>query len=727
MKGTKKLLTLVVALFVVFALTGCSFLSPLGSKLEAPVASLNSNQLVWNEVENAKYEVVITYSDGTQETFEVSENNYTISFEKEGSVKVRCIVDGKYSDYSNSVEIKKPEVTQLSKPRNLKKEGNSVSWDKVDYATSYEVTINGEVFVVTDNKIVVSDSNKNVLIEVKAISDVFLDSPRTYLELNNAAKASKEYVESNIRTLATSLNVNSSDLANLLVMNNCSKEDVVFFGYVASQIQYGDFSTLSLPSGVSITNISGAIYDFVKAQVILLNDETLTNLVNSISKEEFVALATQVVCDLNGALSAIEQFVITLPREFTLLVQTMLQGKDAYSKKIATLKAGFDSFADNVKTYISSLSDYEVVLDKVLVVLASELEKYTGLQFDFTAIDLSEAIEKAYFLLDYLKSFEEADISYVAKKFATLATAQSEELVAENSTKVILYLMLDFVEYLDTNNFNLDINVEVSGEQIYAILAKCVDVEVLNQLEVTPQTLNDLLNTLKSIYEKYSVDIDLSQYYSNKTKKVDEIYAFLMQENPTLPKITEQQKQDILKIDPKDFVKLLENDIVRNVILLSFASSDINVSRDYYDKYVNILAKESPLIYRECVEALITAHNASIDYDLYEKIKKSFAMSSIPYDLYYSACAVVSKTVGQLESQTNVPMVQVLLQTELVKNILVDFGGLTLDDVDAFTSQSLEAYIRVISLVNEISSYPTLNSSCRAAIDELMNTLHELF
>jgi len=105
--------------------------------LEAPVAGLDGNKAVWNDVENAEgYVYVINDGEETEAT------ELYVTLADGDTFKVKAIGNELYNDsaWSNEVEF---TVGQLTAPV-VTLDGNVASWETIDGAQGYVVTVNGE-------------------------------------------------------------------------------------------------------------------------------------------------------------------------------------------------------------------------------------------------------------------------------------------------------------------------------------------------------------------------------------------------------------------------------------------------------------------------------------------------------------------------------------------------------------------------------------------------------
>lgn len=101
----------------------------------------------WSSVENAKfYEVEISYGNNESEILTTNFNSLVLPekfLSKRLSVKIKAVYDNVsvYPLYSSSLQSSVFEFTALKMPTNLFHSNQVISWDKVENATKYELTI----------------------------------------------------------------------------------------------------------------------------------------------------------------------------------------------------------------------------------------------------------------------------------------------------------------------------------------------------------------------------------------------------------------------------------------------------------------------------------------------------------------------------------------------------------------------------------------------------------
>ncbi len=129
----------------------------------------NDGILSWEKVEHAE-KYVVQINDG-KET-EITENSYDVrKYTGEVKVSVYAKAHG-YNSVAGSEHRYRND--RLAMPENIGVIGQEISWDKVENATSYEVTIDGKTQTVTENRLNLEtldwQDGKAYSITVKAIS-----------------------------------------------------------------------------------------------------------------------------------------------------------------------------------------------------------------------------------------------------------------------------------------------------------------------------------------------------------------------------------------------------------------------------------------------------------------------------------------------------------------------------------------------------------------------------
>lgn len=142
--------------------------------LEMPVLSHNheTRTVSWSAVENALgYEVVL--ADGSVVELDKDTLSYVYEEGEYGTMKVRAVGDGKYIADSEYAEILYDSRERLSAPENLQYDRNTsiLSWDAVDGANGYRVTIGTETTDVTQASISLAERDGYLRITVAAKGD----------------------------------------------------------------------------------------------------------------------------------------------------------------------------------------------------------------------------------------------------------------------------------------------------------------------------------------------------------------------------------------------------------------------------------------------------------------------------------------------------------------------------------------------------------------------------
>ncbi len=129
----------------------------------------NDGILSWEKVEHAE-KYVVQINDG--KGIEITENSYDVrKYTGEVKVSVYAKAHG-YNSVAGSEHRYRND--RLAMPENIGVIGQEISWDKVENATSYEVTIDGKTQTVTENRLNLEtldwQDGKAYSITVKAIS-----------------------------------------------------------------------------------------------------------------------------------------------------------------------------------------------------------------------------------------------------------------------------------------------------------------------------------------------------------------------------------------------------------------------------------------------------------------------------------------------------------------------------------------------------------------------------
>jgi hypothetical protein len=216
----KRVLIVLFLCSSVFALTSCVDPKVEDTKLVTPQNVMIAGSIVsWDAVVNStNYAVHISGLDGSPvSTRELSYDLETLSLEHGGTYSVQIqaignIVKYQHSDLSLSVSYLKPDLVELSKPTNLKKTQIGFSWDVVEGASSYVVTINGlstSPYTVTTNSLGIEENKFVRGTEYK----VTIVAKPTNTDVNKDSKASGEliYVRPSLPKISKVVNISKDD------------------------------------------------------------------------------------------------------------------------------------------------------------------------------------------------------------------------------------------------------------------------------------------------------------------------------------------------------------------------------------------------------------------------------------------------------------------------------------------------------------------------------------
>lgn len=266
----KKKIIFLFTLFLCFGLFSCEDnANDKLVKLNSPVIALNNNVVEWGEVQHAKGYIVSVDDVAKPEQTGLT---YTITEDKVGEYKITVIAVGdakKYSnsDASNSVNysIKATENVQLTAPV-ITLEGNVVSWNAVDNAEGYKVTVNGVQGEkqTTTNYTIADTGVTEYTITVIAIGDIV-----TYL--NSKASNEVKYITMAQTTLFL---VGDSTV--------CKHED----SYYYPRYGYGTQMSNYLSDKVTVNNLalSG------RSSRSFLKEENYTTFKDSIKAGDYVII-----------------------------------------------------------------------------------------------------------------------------------------------------------------------------------------------------------------------------------------------------------------------------------------------------------------------------------------------------------------------------------------------------------------------------------------------------
>lgn len=176
MKLTIKIFLIFICIF--------SLISCTASTNTTPTISVKENIVSWEEVTDAKSYLIFINNVQVEEVYSL---NYELKL-KEGTyfIKVKAKLKEGYSSFSNEIEyfsdgsFYEKEKYYLESPL-IKFNNNTISWKKVNHATSYNIYINNEFYTNTKKLEYMFAENIDAEIYIIAVDDTneFLDSKKS--------------------------------------------------------------------------------------------------------------------------------------------------------------------------------------------------------------------------------------------------------------------------------------------------------------------------------------------------------------------------------------------------------------------------------------------------------------------------------------------------------------------------------------------------------------------
>ena len=227
------------------------------------------HELSWDAVQNAtRYAVKINGEDKTVYENKISLKEYSGNI----TVKVTSKADG-YND-SKASEYTMDKQNQLATPKNVKVQGNKVSWEKVENAEKYIVRIGGEEKEVTglETELTnITDSTKDYGISVKAVGGGKQDSlysdaiDARYLMIENSLKYDKGEVSWNAVIGAEEYTVKVNDGEAIRITDGSTRAKITLtqetnnieVGYIQNGEVKGSASTTVTAHKVTFDTVDG--------------------------------------------------------------------------------------------------------------------------------------------------------------------------------------------------------------------------------------------------------------------------------------------------------------------------------------------------------------------------------------------------------------------------------------------------------------------------------------
>lgn len=154
-------------------------------KLTAPTIILSNQTLSWEESKD-KIEEYIMIINGDSPLY-INDNTFSLSYLDSGTYTVQLKSIGSYFEFATS-EPAFFEFTKLSAPFITKIQKDTISWNPVEGASYYEVSVDNQTFLTSSTSFVFKDINSgNQIVSVVAMndsSDVINSNPSNLLSIN---------------------------------------------------------------------------------------------------------------------------------------------------------------------------------------------------------------------------------------------------------------------------------------------------------------------------------------------------------------------------------------------------------------------------------------------------------------------------------------------------------------------------------------------------------------
>lgn len=659
-------------------------------------------------------------------------------------------------------------IQTLQVPTNVKiNEEGLITWDEVNNATTYVVTINGETYIASTNSFQVKNINENFSFTVRAEAVGYKTSSETE-SIEYIGKAVAEINKIYEYTLSITIgnredadDVEAYDKNNQLIKEACT---IAYEHGVTYEIASSIVNIIIDESVNNKDNIPGFIASLVLNFVGLNNDQVvgLVYYGDYVTQVKLNSLATSFAgSEIETALQGINELLVRndyeianalaniiiqclkVYRQGTVQVLPKLQkllgssnnqeiAYNAVQLKEAIVKVLLDNVVSN--------EDLAVVLDfaKDAVLVAAPL--VSGLVTDNEM--LANVIAQVVEVMESIDSLEVAGaITDLYKAFLNSLDYITEDLVAkaleyEDTRQIIGYIVLqgikNIIPEITITSDDLKLVIDLIWYEVGVIIPDLKDVSLMDIINISEEKYNELLGTVAKLFnDDYKAFRDFIT--SDETiKAIVEALKFRVVEGKLSPdqsvsvKIEEVANDEILsKVFEKNGISSVDELVVGKTYKIlgvhGFGESFITIKS--YSVTITNISSEVVTYYYENVA--YTVENIDSLLPILDKMIKLFETESITTIENLKAIIKVVVDVDFVSDETIKSILTVItnFKEEDIKVLIKDLATLTKSLVSFVKEVGVEEFINDMINGDIQAIFPFFNEENIATIKLLANDL----
>lgn len=659
-------------------------------------------------------------------------------------------------------------IQTLQVPTNVKiNEEGLITWDEVNNATTYVVTINGETYIASTNSFQVKNINENFSFTVRAEAVGYKTSSETE-SIEYIGKAVAEINKIYEYTLSITIgnredadDVEAYDKNNQLIKEACT---IAYEHGVTYEIASSIVNIILDESVNNKDNIPGFIASLVLNFVGLNNDQVvgLVYYGDYVTQVKLNSLATSFAgSEIETALQGINELLVRndyeiadalaniiiqclkVYRQGTVQVLPKLQkllgssnnqeiAYNAVQLKEAIVKVLLDNVVSNedLAVVLDFAKDAVLVAAPIVSSLVTDNEKLANVIAQVVEVMKSiDSLEVAGAITDLYKAFLNS-LDYITEDLVAKA------LEYEDTRQIIGYIVLqgikNIVPEITITSDDLKLVIDLIWYEVGVIIPDLKDVSLMDIINISEEKYNELLGTVAKLFnDDYKAFRDFIT--SDETiKAIVEALKFRVVEGKLSPdqsvsvKIEEVANDEILsKVFEKYGISSVDELVVGKTYKIlgvhKFGESFITI-KSYSVTMTNISSEEVTYYYENVA---YTVENIDSLLPILDKMIELFETESITTIENLKAIIKVVVDVDFVSDETIKSILTVItnFKEEDIKVLIKDLATLTKSLVSFVKEVGVEEFINDMINGDIQAIFPFFNEENIATIKLLANDL----